>query len=208
MKVFFIRHGDKIKGDYYNDTYKIHDFPLSEIGKAESEELVTLFKNVKVDTIYVSQYQRTFETIKLVARDKNLVPIVDKRLNEIDGGDIYGLSEEEIKVRYPEFWVKYNKLSEDFIYPNGESGDDVLARIKDFLNEQKNSDGQSIAVTHEGLMRTMMCAIFDKPSYRRFNMKVDTCGIIEIEYDKKFEWWKLIRFNYKYNLADPFAENK
>ena len=42
----------------------------------------------------------------------------------------------------------------------------------------------------------LICFILGIAVFRRWDFRVDTCGIMEIEYQPEFENWKLIRFNH------------
>ena len=70
-------------------------------------------------------------------------------------------------------------------------------RIVDFLEEkrQQNNSGDIILVSHDGLIRLLMCYIVNIPVSKRWNFQVDTCGIMEISYLPDYQGWKLIRFN-------------
>ena len=54
-----------------------------------------------------------------------------------------------------------------------------------------------VAVSHEGLIRQLMCHIMNIPVYKRGNFYVDFCGITEISYQPEYQSWKLLRFNQK-----------
>jgi len=40
-----------------------------------------------------------------------------------------------------------------------------------------------------------LCHVLGLPAYRRFNFKVDTASVMEIEWEESAGRWKLIRFN-------------
>jgi broad specificity phosphatase PhoE len=173
------------------------DQPISPKGRLQAQKLVSYFSDQSIAEIYVSAYQRTGQTIEYVAQAQQLTPIVDERLNEIDNGSIDGLADEEIRQRYPEAWKGYTERSADFRFPEGETGTEAQKRIVDFLEEKRQQyrSGDVILVSHDGLIRLLMCHIVGIPVYKRWNFQVDTCGIMEINYQPDFEAWKLIRFN-------------
>ena len=71
---------------------------------------------------------------------------------------------------------KYKQLAQ------GESGEQVLKRMKSFIAEKLPDDEDIILVTHDGWIRLLISQILDIPVYRRWDFVVDTCGIMEIEY--------------------------
>ena len=94
------------------------------------------------------------------------------------------------------------KRNRDFRFPEGENGQDVLDRIEAFVKE-KQGKKDFLLVSHDGLIRVFMCYILGIAVYRRWEFKVDTCGIMEIEYQPEFESWKLIRFNHTSKSPRP-----
>jgi len=197
VKWYIIRHADKEQGDHYNPILRHQDQPISAKGRAEAQKLYSCFTDKPIAKIYVSQYVRTKQTIEYVAQRLKLSPIVDNRLNEIDNGVIEGLSEQEIRQKFPEVWNAFRERDRDFQFPEGESGVEAQLRIESFMKEKQEYEEDILLVSHDGLIRLLMCYILGIAVYRRWDFRVDTCGIMEIEYEPVFERWKLLRFNHK-----------
>jgi len=197
MKWYIIRHADKEKGDFYNPKLRHQDQPISAQGQIEAQQLYSFFADKLVAGIFVSEYVRTEQTIKYVAQKMKQSPIVDARLNEVDTGLIEGLSEQEIQQNFPAVWNSFRERDRDFQFPEGESGQDALRRIKSFMEEMQGHKEDMILVSHDGLIRLLMCHVLGIAVYRRWDFRVDTCGIMEIEYQPEFARWKLVRFNQK-----------
>ncbi|RPJ25199.1 MAG: histidine phosphatase family protein [Chloroflexi bacterium] len=197
--VYILRHAQKEKGDFYNPRLRHQDQPISQQGREESLKLWSYLCDKQISAIYVSGYQRTGQTIEHVAKQSGITPIADERLNELDSGDLDPLSEQEIQERYPEFWKAYLEKTADFRFPGGETGEEACRRIAGFLEEKRvaHPSENIVFVTHEGLIRQLMCYIVDIPVYKRANFYVDLCGITEITYQPEYKNWKLIRFNQK-----------
>lgn len=117
-------------------------------------------------------------------------------MNEIDNGLIERLSEQILQERYPDVWNAYKDRNRDFQFPEGESGENALKRIKSFFKEKEVSEDNIILVSHDGLIRLILCYILGIAVYRRWDFQVDPCGIMEIEYQTTYKKWKLIRFNH------------
>lgn len=195
MKWYIIRHADKEQGDFYNPYIRHQDQPISKKGNLKAEKLFSYFSDKSIDNIYVSEYIRTIQTIKYVAEKKKISPITDSRLNEIDNGVIEGLSDQVLQQKYPDIWKAYIDRNRDFQFPEGESGQDAQKRIKSFFKEKRISKDIIIIVSHDGLIRLILCYILGIAVFRRWDFHVDPCGIVEIQYQKKFNKWKLVRFN-------------
>jgi broad specificity phosphatase PhoE len=196
MKWYIIRHGDKQEGDFYNPVLRHQDQPISEKGRGEAENLVPYFVGKSISAIYISEYQRTGQTIAPTADALNLTPFIDSRLNEIDNGAIEGMTKEEILQEYPEVWKAFKERNRDFQFPEGETGEEVITRIKSFFGEKQKDDEDIILVAHDGWIRSLMCCLLGIPVYRRWEFQVDTCGIMEIEFQPEYGNWKIIRFNH------------
>ena len=62
----------------------------------------------------------------------------------------------------------------------------------------QHKDEDILLVTHEGLIRQMMCYRMGMPVYRRGDFRVSLCGLTEISYQEEHGRWRLLRFNQTY----------
>jgi len=148
MRIFIVRHGEKEKGDYYNENLRHQDPPLSENGKLKAEKLLDYFEHKQIKKIIVSEYLRTEETAQHIAKNKGFQIIKDKRLNEIDSGVIESMSDEKVIEKYPEFWSDFFSYSKDVRFPQGETGKEVKDRQKDLLDELIQNDEDVLLFSH------------------------------------------------------------
>ena len=194
---YVLRHAEKEQGDFYNPQLRHQDQPLSASGQQSALKLVDCFADNSIKAIYVSAYQRTGQTIAAVAKRLNITPVVDKRLNEIDNGDVGEMTEADFQRTYPNVWQAYRSRSRDFRFPGGETGAEVQARIQEFIEEKRTQHpGDDILlVSHGGLIRVMLCTVLGLPVYRRGDFRVDLCGLMELSYQTDCNRWQLLRFN-------------
>jgi len=197
MPWYIVRHADKEPGDFYNPHLRHQDQPISLKGRQDAQKLCPFFAEKQISAIYVSSYQRTRQTIEEAAGQLQLEPLVDARLNEIDNGCIEGLSDAELHHDYPDIWIAHRERKYDFRFPGGETGAEAQQRIISFLIEKLPQHGGDniILVSHDGLIRLLMCYILNLPVFSRWSFRVDTCGVMEISYQREFNAWKLVRFN-------------
>ena len=73
------------------------DSKLSEKGKLQANKLTEFLKNEKIDKIYTTPFSRTKETVKNLAKIKNIQIEESDLLNEINFGDFEGLSFKKIE---------------------------------------------------------------------------------------------------------------
>lgn len=194
---YIIRHAHKEKGNFFNPRLRHQDEPISQVGQEQAGRLWSYLCDKHISAIYISGYQRTGQTIAYVAEQLGMTPIVDERLNEIDNGLLDNMSEQEVRERYPDFWKVYRERTADFRFPGGETGEEACQRVAEFLEEKRQVHGTEniVLVSHEGLIRQLMCYILNIPVYKRGNFHVDFCGITEITYQPEYQSWKLLRFN-------------
>jgi broad specificity phosphatase PhoE len=194
MSIFVIRHAEKEIGEFYCDGLRLNNQPLSENGKKQAINLANFFREKEISSIHISRYIRTNETIDEVVKMKKIPAIIDERLDEINIGDTDKLTNEQIEKAYPSFWKAYLERTSDFRFPNGESGDEAGARIYDIfcsLNPTQNH----ILVSHDGVIRTLICKVLSIPTYKRHLFKIDLCSITIFEFNPEFNCWAIPKIN-------------
>lgn len=201
MIAYIVRHGDKEQGEFFNPRLHHQDMPLSAQGREQAARLCAALADKPIAAIYVSAYQRTGQTIAPLADKLGIVPICDERLNEINNGRIDVLPDAEVQRLYPETWAAYTARQADFRFPEGETGAEACRRIADLLEEKRvqHADEQIVLATHDGLIRLMLCHIMGLPVHKRWQFRVDLCGLTEITYEPEYGTWKLLRFNQTYS---------
>ena len=113
------------------------DVDISELGIKQSKELPTQNTD-KFDVVFCSDLLRAVHSAKLSFEDKFPI-IIDERLRECDYGDFNGRASDIVEP------MQENAITERF--PNGESYEDVKARIESFLDDiREDYDGQNIAI--------------------------------------------------------------
>lgn len=113
------------------------DVELSKLGIKQAKELPTKI-NKKFDIIFCSDLKRAIKSAKLAFGDKYKI-IQDKRLRECNYGEYNSKPSEEVEP------LQEKNITTSF--PNGESYEDVKARIADFLKFLKeNYDGKHVAI--------------------------------------------------------------
>lgn len=114
------------------------DVELSGLGVQQSIALRSQLTVEKFDTVFCSDLKRAVASAKLTFEDK--VPIViDARLRECNYGNFNGKASNVVES------LQEKAITERF--PNGESYEDVRARITGFLAYlRQNYDGKNVAI--------------------------------------------------------------
>lgn len=99
---------------------------LSELGKQQAKDLGERRGHEHFDAIFCSDLKRAQETVKIAFRPGAKI-IMDKRLRELNYGDLNGKSAKKVHQQ------RLRRIHEKF--PNGESYQDSNERMHDFLEE-------------------------------------------------------------------------
>jgi broad specificity phosphatase PhoE len=121
MRLLLIRHGETP----WNRVRRVQgcrsDTELSQRGREQAEKIALSLKKQRVDALYSSPLKRAVGTAKAIAQACGLEVKVAYDLREIDAGELEGLSQEELRKRYKEFWKGLSQGDPCFPLPGGES---------------------------------------------------------------------------------------
>lgn len=137
ITVTYFPHGTTVDNENHISSGR-NDAPLSALGIQQSQNLTTLIADKKFDAVFCSDMSRSIDSARLTFGD-TLPIIIDPRLRECNYGIYNGqlsdivepLQEQNITTRFPD----------------GESYEDVKARIEEFITSIKTTyDGKHIAI--------------------------------------------------------------
>ncbi|MGZ9583040.1 histidine phosphatase family protein [Paenibacillus marinisediminis] len=147
LTIYLVRHGETL----FNVQQRMQGFsdaPLTEEGIKVAENLGRGLKNIPFVAAYSSTSERAIDTANAVLEGRNLNLIKDKRLREINFGDIEGSYQADI-VKDPNF-ASFQKF--DFTSVHGENMQGVFERAKASLDqiveENKTKGGNVLVVSH------------------------------------------------------------
>ena len=198
-RYFLLRHGEAenvVKGIYSSYPEK-QEFHLTEKGRDQIRKVAQLLKKEKIDLIFASDLLRTKETAEIISKALGIDVIYDKRLREVDQGDLNGFPREEAR----KFWDPENKLSkEEFTLarinkpaPNGQSFADLRCQVLDFVKEleRKYQNKTILIISHESpllMLETAFLGLSNKETARwRVENPLAVGQIREVEY-KQFPY--------------------
>ena len=185
MKVHLIRHGETD----YNQQRRIQGHSpsvLSESGIAQAKAISNELSVDKPALIISSQMIRAVQTTKIIAENHNLEYITMPVLNSRDFGDISGFSYSELKEKHPEMFEKLKSNRDGFTPPNGESTEQIEARVRDFIGKLvgfKDKYKSIIIVTHREiipiLLRQLKTNLEDIPDHP---YQIENCKIYSFDF--------------------------
>ena len=142
IKITYFVHGTTTDNEQHiSSGWK--DVVLSELGVQQSKELTELTKDKQFDVVFCSDLKRAHDSAKLAWEGVYEI-IPDNRLRECNYGTLNGASSDIVEP------MQENECIEK-PFPEGESYEDVKARIADFLEflKQNYDDTHVVIVAHK-----------------------------------------------------------
>jgi probable phosphoglycerate mutase len=166
------RHGQTV----WNAEHRFQgqsDIPLDETGQAQAERAARLLASLRPDLIVSSDLTRAAATAAPLARLTGLEVTLDKDLRERHGGRWEGLTDTEIRTRYPVEHANWTP-------PDGEPSPVVAERVAGALHriaeavvaeatvaeaaaEPRMTTGLAVVVSHGAALRLGMSRLLGMP---------------------------------------------
>ena len=126
------------------------DSPLTSTGVDQAGRCAGLLRSRGVDAIFTTPLPRCVRTASIISEDLGLAVTVIPQLAEVHHGDCAGLTDEEIRHRYPEEWARRASDRYHWTFPAGESYADADQRAADALERVRGqSTDRPLIVSHE-----------------------------------------------------------
>lgn len=198
MRIILVRHG-QTKWNSEGRVQGRTDIPLNARGMAQAEAVGEWLSGRKIDAVYASPLMRAHDTAKAIAdRQGVCVKLLDEMI-EIDFGLWEGKTKRELAAEFPEFWTDWSwHLDEQkSAMMQAESAYMILERTKraiDAVMDENAKDATAVIVSHTMPIKLLMADAVGIPLENMRQVKVDNCGVCEIELHKG-EQSKLITWN-------------
>lgn len=192
VNLYLIRHGRQ------NSSLYCTDVGLSTVGRTQAELLRDRLQYYNVDALYSSNLLRAVETAEILNQSLQLPLKIREEIREISFGELEGKTEDYNEEHFRAFLSEQKKLLEDIPYPGGENGTSVYERAMPIIQEIAQSNKQNIAiVTHGGIIRVLMAALFGKNQAKRFlfGVTLENTSITHLMYNHNNDRFYLERFN-------------
>jgi glucosyl-3-phosphoglycerate phosphatase len=172
------------------------DIPLDETGQAQAERAARLLAALRPAMIVSSDLSRAAQTAAALARLTGLEVTLDKDLRERHGGRWEGLTDTEIRTRYPAEHATWTP-------PDGEPSAVVADRVAGALhriadaagNEQDSAEpGLAVVVSHGAALRLGMSRLLGMPD-ELFGVLGPLSNCSWSVLGRRHERWRLIEHN-------------
>jgi broad specificity phosphatase PhoE len=137
-QLFLVRHGESTGNVEQRFTGWL-DVPLSARGVAQASACgKRLAASGPFDVIFASDLQRARDTALGIAKEVNYDPNqiqITQTLREKSPGVFTGVTFTDAQKNYPDLWEELMQRRWDYALPEGESNQQVAARVKVFFEE-------------------------------------------------------------------------
>jgi probable phosphoglycerate mutase len=130
------------------------DPPLNDLGRRQADTLAEQLAEDGVAAVHSSDLRRARETAEIVARRLGLEVIEHAALREIDVGSWSGLTVDEVRVRFPDGFARWQAGE---IGHDGETRQELETRVVAAVEAiaRDHDGGTVLVVTHGGVIRAL-----------------------------------------------------
>jgi alpha-ribazole phosphatase len=188
LRLILIRHGEPVasaKGRCYGKL----DVGLSERGRAQMRRVKDALATVTVDAVYSSPRRRARESAEVLSGEI----IVDRRLSEIDFGELEGLTYDEAAEQFPHLYQRWMQTPTEVKFPGGESFAEMKVRVLEAFSVIRDVHvEQTIAVvSHGGVNRIVLAHALGVDARSVFHMDQSHAGVSIVD---DYEDYSVVRF--------------
>ncbi len=176
LRLVLIRHGEpeaSAKGRCYGKL----DVGLSETGRRQMVRVSEALRAsaTTVDAVYTSPRRRARESAEILSGEI----VVDRRLSEIDFGELEGLTYEEAAERCPDLYQRWMQQPTEVKFPGGEGFAEMKARVLDAISviRDMHSDETVAIVSHGGVNRIVLAEALAIDARSIFHMDQSHAGV-------------------------------
>lgn len=207
MKVYFVRHGESKA-----NAKRLHqDFSggLSELGRKQAEFLAQRLKNIEIDYILSSPWERAKETADIINSLLNKPVELTDLLGELrNSSEIVGLRDDDPRSIEIRRLQRENYGKPGWHYSDEDNFEERKERAAKFLSYLTSLNKNNLlVVAHGGILRIIMCVmIFGRDLTPQEDRKLFTflhssnAGVTLCEFTENK--WKLITWNDLAHLAE------
>lgn len=203
MKLYLVRHG--VTQDNIDGVHQTDETAINKKGQKQAQLVAKKLANIKIDKMYVSPLDRTYQTAEIISKSLNVPILINENLKEIKKPtEIIGKAHKNIEAFRINEKIRKNYHNLSWHYSDEENFRDIKKRCASFLKsiEKKSKEDEGILlITHNYIAKALVSlAIFRNELTSRIfldfydNTVFSNTGIIEMEY-KPTTGFKLISWD-------------
>jgi alpha-ribazole phosphatase len=158
------------------------DIGLSAAGRDRAARLAEQLGTLDYEAVYTSPRVRARDTAAPIAAARDLTPLVEDDLREIDFGEFEGRSYDEIAASDPDLYRAWMETPTSVTFPGGESFADVKARALAAYDRIRAAHDAAVVVTHGGVVRAGLAAWLGMPDEAIFRLAQEYGGVTIVDW--------------------------
>lgn len=187
MRLILVRHGETTWNRDGLIQGSRSDTELSEAGLDQAAKIAQALRREQITAVYTSPLQRAARTAHEVAKMCGLEASVIPDLQEIDAGELEGLSGPETLAQHGEFWTEWVNGNYSLVLPGGESLQQVQDRVWQQVENirERHPDGTVVIVSHLFVILTLICKALgiDISHFPRIRLSPGAINILDLSPD-------------------------
>ena len=181
-KLFIVRHGETV----WNSEGRIQghtDVQLSERGLEQAGLLGRRLEQVHFDAAYASDLLRASQTASVILNGREPPIIPTPELREYHKGAFEGMTEPELRDKFPGEYPGYVSKDLDYAPEGGESTRQVSARMTEVIDgiKERHLDDTVLVVGHGGSLRAAMMALLGMPMDANWRFVFGNCTLTIVD---------------------------
>jgi len=179
-RLLLVRHGETVwnADAVYRGRSEI---PLSETGKRQAHLTGRSLAGEGVTALMSSPLVRARETAEAIAEATGVAVEIDNDLTDLDCGEWEGLTDAQVKERYPDVRRTWLATPQLVRLPGGEALDEVTGRVLPVLERVLSAPGTVVFVSHRVVHKVAICALLGLDNSHFWDVRLDVAGITEFE---------------------------
>lgn len=206
-RIYLVRHGETEANNLKYVPSK--EEPLNDAGFMQAAKLAERISNLKVDSLIVSDYLRTHQTVKPLAEQKKMEPQVNAAFGEMfEPTSIHNVLDTDERVSTYRENRNKNIENSDWRFEDGETFIDMQVRVnaaRDYLTSLETES--VLVVSHTFFLRFLVASILldtRETSKSLFQiattLNLNNTGISYLTYDENK--WKVMLVNDHAHFAE------
>jgi broad specificity phosphatase PhoE len=175
------------------------DVPLNALGHQQADRSARLLAALRPGAIYSSDLVRAAATADRLARLTGVTVQLDKDLRERHGGSWEGLTDSEIRTRYPQAYAAWVPPDGEPVAAVAERAADSFARVADNLA----TDSLAVVVSHGAAINLGISRLLGLPEDARVLGGLGNCAWSVL--GRRAGRWRLLEHNVG-TLPEPVLE--
>jgi broad specificity phosphatase PhoE len=162
--IYLLRHGAVRSPEGGKRYVGWQDYALSDAGLGQAGRWAAYFAGTTLEDIYCSDLGRCLETAHIIGARCSLEPKALPELREVCLGAWEGQRFVTVRTLYPQAFQERGDHIADHRPPGGESFRDLQARVWTVFEALvRRGSGQTLIVTHAGVIRVLLCRLLGMP---------------------------------------------